>query len=1767
MELLRREPLLGSNKVIIGSPTEELVLETLGKLYIKQQNSFIDVIECLENLNSSDSDSTYESKVEFTQNIAAEDPTVYKDGIFMFDVSSLRLYLVYKNKFRFVTDLKANSESDVFVKRDGSTDMSGTLVIKTTDVPLQVTSKKLVKNLNAELFDSNTTDAFAMKEKNETIKGDYTFNGASEFNGTAKFNNKTTFNRIATFNRESVFNDNSTFNRNIIANGNIRQATGDFITDGSMGSSSFASGFTGHGWRLDANTNTLTIDNLVVRGILSVFELVVNKISATNGSLWVTDSFKVGEVKPVTEVGITDLGSLDNFFSEPQYEKYYKNDTAKTTEEELTNDEADEVTTEEGGAETTKEIKSSSFVIFYENSVSVDDPSYNAESMNRIIINASNQYNYVSSGISVYNRSGLNLRSFPYYVYYDFYRINTSSTITGDVATNVESHELLQYPLFISNYIRECIFTATYTFAPISLPYSSGTPVANVKSVSSIEQQIAQQQQQGQQEEETIPTSEYVCTQLVSTNTYFQYFCNNPMFVLYPDDEADYPNFQPGDLLKCQKFTGNSIKQYNAIVLNTAEDFILIQLGTGPLDYYTEYHYDSEGNMTNSTSERLVDDQGRYITKFIPEKGDTLVRIGNIFNTDRQGSLFLTSSEQYSPYIDTMSGVCRPDYNISYWEPEFETVQLNLNGKSTIVYPFTGPDTSYASHYGSEGDEDEFWYTFIPTVYTPTAKTTIGNTEYINCKLKNYTRARFGRLDGIYNEYFGNHQPHGYGLYGENVFLAGQFYLNNGKSVASFDDDIKLLSAGTLEELERLDNKIDTYKTNSNSVLENLTKSIVKPNLLRYTKDFKFSSTVPYSLVNDDLTIPETTTRYNNCAINTYNLATSLNVDYEGVNDTSKVIQYTSSDKKEANISITGYLNPSDIYATFNVKRQFRGTYVNYVITWTYEKTGLNASITGYLLSDSEETVTLQLNEPQTSFFNVGFDDRVILTVLFNNSTHILEISEEDVSYHDLLHINTAFDVNDGDYYTLSYWAKGQGELISVFYGQTNVVAKVTNSSGQSLTNTSGFNQITLSNTWQRHWTTFKIGGDSQLTLLLRHIGPLLNLELCGLKFEKNDIPTDYIENEQDYKDYTNEVGNQAKDYTDTVRQQVIAQAVQSANQSIQSSFATLLQDNRSTFIHEYSNAAKTDKGAAYTAQVALGAGRAGIAITGVSYVEGDVYYYNSEADKNTYREVVDGVTKYYADSTKTIPVQLGDPVPNTQYVEIANDSEVGLYGDRVKIYNYITQIYNNTQYTKVYYNIQTDYDAWQLDNQNNWNDQNHLWSVGWVANIPEQCIALEHPVYFTIVTGNNSVKYNAQYHFTNQVYTYNNNTMQEVENGDLLPFVLARDVVAMFSEGKLSADLIDVDYLKAQIIDVNELRSKIIDTDNLIVRNVVAAPSAYTNTSYRIFDAYGEMLPNTATASEIIIVYYDPITQNSAYNIAYDYAINQWTNYDYEQSHLNNDYIIMYNPDEYTYDQTNHRWSDSDDVLVYERAVIEVTNSNVPSVIINGNTGKLTAHDAEITGKLTTTAINYNQHVISSSELELTSPGIYTVSPNLTTGTIYLDPDNFEVGDVITIINPTENGHDYFADVITGGSEIYGGILVQYFNITNVDHPQAGNIAPSHIICLDITGILYGAGGIVPCKIDSNTTGYTTIEPSYGISIGSKSYTQCGFAGGTIELLVLPDTNDKAFYIKSKQCMYFSIVDNHNTNNLNKLLIESGGRVVACYTSNNTWDLISASV
>ena len=65
----------------------------------------------------------------------------------------------------------------------------------------------------------------------------------------------------------------------------------------SIGSSSYASGFAGNGWIVsDGTTVDATFDNLAIRGTLSVYELLIQQIRATNGNVLITSSAKVESV-------------------------------------------------------------------------------------------------------------------------------------------------------------------------------------------------------------------------------------------------------------------------------------------------------------------------------------------------------------------------------------------------------------------------------------------------------------------------------------------------------------------------------------------------------------------------------------------------------------------------------------------------------------------------------------------------------------------------------------------------------------------------------------------------------------------------------------------------------------------------------------------------------------------------------------------------------------------------------------------------------------------------------------------------------------------------------------------------------------------------------------------------------------------------------------------------------------------------------------------------------------------------------------------------------------------------------------------------------------------------------------------------------------------------------------------------------------------------------------------------------------------------------
>ncbi|MDD6104131.1 MAG: hypothetical protein PUB73_05945 [Bacteroidales bacterium] len=69
---------------------------------------------------------------------------------------------------------------------------------------------------------------------------------------------------------------------------------GNAFFSGSLSTQQFASGFAGYGWAINQNAlyggYEATFDNLTIRKKMRIYELEVQKISATNGSLWVSDS-------------------------------------------------------------------------------------------------------------------------------------------------------------------------------------------------------------------------------------------------------------------------------------------------------------------------------------------------------------------------------------------------------------------------------------------------------------------------------------------------------------------------------------------------------------------------------------------------------------------------------------------------------------------------------------------------------------------------------------------------------------------------------------------------------------------------------------------------------------------------------------------------------------------------------------------------------------------------------------------------------------------------------------------------------------------------------------------------------------------------------------------------------------------------------------------------------------------------------------------------------------------------------------------------------------------------------------------------------------------------------------------------------------------------------------------------------------------------------------------------------------------------------------
>ena len=652
MENVRVDSLLGNKKVIVGNPYSDIVLETLGKVYVKTGNNLkvlSDVLKLLDQANEKDSTGT----IIVDSQSAMEEMEYPGDGRFIFNTLTKTLYISYDERYVALITAEDGEGSDKYVKKSGDV-ITGKLEFTTNEAPLIVASSKLVKNFNAEYVGGYAADKLAKRLENEYIYGNWTFKSSGTSEDTWLFK------RIVRFNQ-------------------------DLIIDGSLSTAQFQSGYGGYGWRLDSTTNTLTIDYLVVRKAMRVYEMVINKITATNGSIWVTNASKADNVYYPIVCSINDLdGTADSgkLWASDAY--YLFTETWSSTGYKF-------------------------FIYITDYSALTNNPEFIGKEM--LLDEALLTREVTESDTSDFIELRNNVKLF--YVY------------SSDFAKDVE----FEYIENISDY------------------------------------------------EETGVTK--------TINIYDTYYGKNPngdllnnnFYIVVTDDE-EYPLLKPNDLVRCQKWSNGNIKYYDAIVTNQLGSYsYVMQKAISVFDKYTEINYNEDGTVASMTEEyndklySMTEDS--ETTTNVEDRldeiaiGDDIIQMGNLVDANRQNAIYLTSTNDYSPYIDIISELTRPDYSVVYRIPKYIT---DKDGNEVNYEMVKKLDSEGNPVIGSDGEPvmvKKYIYKYTKT-----------------CKV------RLGNLGGIRDSTFPeNKQPRGYGLYADNVFLTGEFYLNNGQSVVDFSQD------------------------------------------------------------------------------------------------------------------------------------------------------------------------------------------------------------------------------------------------------------------------------------------------------------------------------------------------------------------------------------------------------------------------------------------------------------------------------------------------------------------------------------------------------------------------------------------------------------------------------------------------------------------------------------------------------------------------------------------------------------------------------------------------------------------------------------------------------------------------------------------------------------------------------------------------------------------------------------------------------------------
>lgn len=812
MSLIKEDYVLGNKKIIVGDKSHELVLESLGKIYIKQGSGYKDFSSILNSISSS-SENPDNNVIEPT---GIKSPEAYKSGQFIFDASTKILYFKYDNELIPLIQYNEESKGD-YVSKKGDT-MKGQLEITTEASPLKVSSKKLNENFNAEYIGGKKLENLTQKEENETISGNWEFKKDINFEtininkeltskGITNLQDQVNITGLSNFNKTATFSDQKG-----VA---IKVDLGNIITNGNIQSENFKEEESG--WKIDSETNTLFIDNVIVKDVLKVLNNAIEKSSGTNGSMWVADNFEIEEKQRVIyltreeceQIDLTQT-SIDNIFYENNYYILVSDELnthtipdtsghpyATRDKQDPQGEEIPEFDFPKWGF---KILNKESFIHLFDPVMEQDEESEESEEDD---VEDGEEYENDFADGSLH--------------------ISLLDLFDDNILQQIQSIELF-HPFQKND--TEQIFNGQ---------------IINQEGIETLTNQIFQTVSSERTQINDDGKYIYQDDAISNINLYYKYFGSNlekglNLYIIKL--VSNNSQLKIGDIIKCQKTLNNKsmTKQYNALVVGNVLGNYIVQLeNSTSTPEQVNYIYNDEGNLiggetkisdkfqiwsaevieqaktllsqypnykhSSSVKETvhyciqiLLENEQEYYedfllddttietdeqkiqiilelsreeisyeeilsnesfnndfwnyTKVYPEIKDKLIKIGNIYSEESEDSICITSEELGGSYQDILSGINRPDYNVSYLIPSEEI-------------------------YG----------------------------DYHIANILNNSKVRLGNLSGIHDYTFKTHQPKSNGLYGRDVYLEGDFRLENGRSMKDIDDDVNEIKS----EIEQLD--------------------------------------------------------------------------------------------------------------------------------------------------------------------------------------------------------------------------------------------------------------------------------------------------------------------------------------------------------------------------------------------------------------------------------------------------------------------------------------------------------------------------------------------------------------------------------------------------------------------------------------------------------------------------------------------------------------------------------------------------------------------------------------------------------------------------------------------------------------------------------------------------------------------------------------------------------------------------------------------------